>query len=53
LRRSKRSAAGPIVITRNGKPVAVLLAPEDDEDLERILLARSLRFRSLLDKSRP
>ena len=43
---------GPIVITRNGKAVAVLLAPVDDDDLERLLLARSPRFQSLLNKSR-
>jgi len=43
---------GPIVITRNGKAVAVLLAPVDDDDLEGLLLARSPRFRALLDKSR-
>lgn len=43
---------GPIVITRNGKAVAVLLAPLDDDDLERLLLARSARFQALLDKSR-
>jgi prevent-host-death family protein len=43
---------GPIVITRNGKAVAVLLAPYDEEDLEQILLARSPRFRALLNKSR-
>lgn len=43
---------GPIVITRNGKPVAVLLAPADDDDLERILLGRSPRFQSLLNRSR-
>lgn len=43
---------GPIVITRNGKPVAVLLAPTDDDDLERLILARSPRFRELLDRSR-
>jgi prevent-host-death family protein len=24
---------GPVVITRNGKAAAVLIAPEDDEDL--------------------
>jgi len=45
-------ATGPIVITRNGKAVAVLLAPLDDDDLERLLLARSPRFQSLLGKSR-
>jgi prevent-host-death family protein len=43
---------GPIVITRNGKAVAVLLAPIDDDDLEGLLLARSPRFQTLLDKSR-
>ena len=45
-------AEGPIVITRNGKAVAVLLAPMDDDDLEGLLLARSPRFQALLDKSR-
>ncbi len=44
--------SGPIVITRNGKAVAVLVAPVDDDDLERILLARSPRFQALLNKSR-
>ena len=43
---------GPVVITRNGKPVAVLLAPYDEEDLERLMLARSPRFQALLNRSR-
>ena len=43
---------GPIVITRNGKAVAVLLAPIDDDDLEDLILARSPRFQALLSKSR-
>ena len=43
---------GPIVITRNGKAVAVLLAPLDDDDLEGLILARSPRFQALLEKSR-
>ena len=43
---------GPIVITKNGKAVAVLLAPMNDEDLECLLLARSPRFQALLAKSR-
>ena len=43
---------GPVVITRNGKAVAVLLAPMNDEDLESLLLARSPRFQALLAKSR-
>jgi len=43
---------GPIVITRNGKAVAVLLAPIDDDDLEGLILARSPRVQALLEKSR-
>jgi prevent-host-death family protein len=43
---------GPLVITRNGKAVAVLLAPYDDDDLERLMLARSPRFQALLNRSR-
>jgi prevent-host-death family protein len=43
---------GPIVITRNGRPVAVLVTPVDDDDLEGLLLARSRRFQALLNKSR-
>ena len=45
-------ASGPVVVTRKGRAVAVILAPADDSDLEGILLSRSPRFRSLLDKSR-
>ena len=30
---------GPVIITRNGKPAAVLLAPRDNDDLERLVLA--------------
>ena len=45
-------AEGPIVITRNGKAVAVLLVPNDDDDLERLLLGRSPRFQALLNRSR-
>ncbi len=32
---------GPVIITRNGEAVAVLLAPVDDDDLEGLILARS------------
>jgi len=43
---------GPVVITRKGKAVAVLLSPYDEDDLERLLLSRSPRFKALLNKSR-
>ena len=46
------SVEGPVIITRNGKPVAVLVVPDDDGDLERLVLARSPRFRRLLDRGR-
>ena len=42
---------GPVVITRNGRAVAILLAPVDDDDLEGLLLARSPRFQDLLARS--
>jgi len=43
---------GPVIITRNGKAVAVLLTPVDDTDLENLILSRSPRFQTILDKSR-
>jgi prevent-host-death family protein len=43
------SAAGPVVVTRNGKAVAVLLGVQDDEELERLLLAHSRKLRAILD----
>jgi prevent-host-death family protein len=43
------SAAGPVVVTRNGKAVAVLLGVHDDEELERILLSHSRKLRAILD----
>lgn len=46
------SIDGPVVITRNGKPAAVLLVPHDDDDLESLMLGRSPRFQALLDRSR-
>lgn len=46
------STNGPVVITRNGKAVAVLLTPVDDEDLESLVLSRSPRFQAILNKSR-
>jgi prevent-host-death family protein len=48
----KESEAGPVVVTRNGKAVAVLLAVTDDDELERLVLAHSPKFQALLDKSR-
>lgn len=46
------ASEGPVIITRNGKPVAVLLVPRDEEDLEYLVLVHSPRFQALLAKSR-
>jgi prevent-host-death family protein len=48
----KESQEGPVVVTRNGKAVAVLLAVTDEDELERLVLAHSPKFQALLDKSR-
>jgi prevent-host-death family protein len=48
----KATARGPVVITRNGKPVAVLVAVSDEEDLERLLMAHSPRLQALLNAAR-
>jgi prevent-host-death family protein len=41
-----------VVITKNGKPVAVLLPMEDDNELERLALAYSRRFQAILQEAR-
>ena len=48
----KASAEGPVVVTRNGKPAAVLLAVTDDDDLERLLMAHSPQLQTILKAAR-
>ncbi len=45
----RMSEEGPVIITRNGKPVAVLLSVTDEEEIERLILAYSPRFRKILE----
>jgi prevent-host-death family protein len=40
---------GPVVVTKNGRPTAVLVAVSDEEELERLVLAHTPRFVALLD----
>ena len=40
----KASEAGPVVVTRNGKPVAVIVAVQDEDEIERLLMAYSPRL---------
>ena len=48
----KATEQGPVVITKNGKPIGVLLAVNDEDELERLLVAYSPKMRSLLDAAR-
>lgn len=48
----KETEEGPVVVTRNGKPVAVLLGVTDEEELERLVLAYSPKFTSILEAGR-
>lgn len=49
----EQSKEGPVVVTKNGRPVALLVAVsnEDDEELERLVLSYSPRFRRLLERA--
>ncbi len=42
----------PIIVTKNGKPIAVLLPVTDEDELERLALAYSPRLRKILTKSK-
>ena len=44
----KASEEGPVVVTKNGKPVAVLLSISDENEIERLLLVYSKKFQALL-----
>lgn len=48
----KEGQQGPIIVTKNGKPVAALVAVADDDELERLMLANSPKFRAVMEKSR-
>lgn len=48
----RESKEGPVVVTRNGRPTAVLLSVEDEDEIERLSLAYSPRFRKILNLAR-
>ena len=48
----KATKKGPVVITNKGKPVAVLLRSESEDDLERLLMGHSAKLQSLLEAAR-
>jgi prevent-host-death family protein len=47
----KASKDGPIVVTKNGKPVALLLSVEDEEEIERLVLAYSPKFQNIIQRA--
>jgi len=48
----KESEKGPIIVTKNGRPVAVLLGITDEEEIERLVLAYSPKFQAVLARAR-
>src|SRR5438067_1435262 len=48
----KASEAGPVVVTRNGRPVAVIVGVQDEEEIERLLMAYSPKLQAILEASR-
>ena len=45
----KKAQEGPIIVTKNGKPVILMLKITDEDDIERILLANSPKLQAMLD----
>lgn len=48
----KESTEGPVIVTRNGRPVAMLIAVGDETDLEDLVLAHSPKLRAYLDSGK-
>jgi prevent-host-death family protein len=48
----KESEDGLVVITRNGKAIAALVPIDNEEELERLVLAYSKQFQHVLQQAR-
>jgi len=48
----KAAKQGPVVVTRKGRPVAVLLGSESEDDVERLLMGHSPELQSILEAAR-
>ncbi len=44
----KASEQGPVVVTKNGRPVAMLLSITDEDEIERMALAYSPKFQGIV-----
>src|SRR5437588_12744809 len=40
---------GPLVVTRNGRPVGVLLGVQDEDEIERLILGYTPRLRAIVE----
>jgi prevent-host-death family protein len=48
----KATDKGPVVVTRNAKPVAVMLSLKDPDEIERLAMSQSKKLRRILETSR-
>jgi prevent-host-death family protein len=48
----KASEAGPVIVTRNGRPVAAIVAVQDEDEIERLLMAYSPKLQAIVEASR-
>src|SRR5580658_6060439 len=46
------SSNGPVIITRDGKPIAVLMGIHDEDELDRLNFASSRRLHEILEAGR-
>jgi prevent-host-death family protein len=45
----RQSEKGPVVITRKGRPVGVLLGVKDEDEIERLILGYTPRLRPIVE----
>jgi prevent-host-death family protein len=48
----EESEKGPVIVTKHGKPVAVLLGVTDEDEIERLIVAYSPKFQAVLARGR-
>jgi prevent-host-death family protein len=48
----KATKQGPVIVTNQGKPVAVLLRSDSEDDVERLLMGHSPKLQSILEAAR-
>jgi prevent-host-death family protein len=46
------SRKGPVIVTRDGNPIAVLMGVHDEDELDRLIFASSRRLHEILEAGR-